>query len=148
VTIALALTLERTALSLAPLVITNNPYDDVALWLPEDGLSEPDFDMRVTYAPDSAYMPGRFKIAAVLDMTSIPCTIYARGTTTSALQSAKNELAAAVSQWAFDVTLTVDGVAQTWPAAAPSWPKWGDVDSGMVAAHIAKASFSIPLNPA
>lgn len=143
----ISLTIERTALSLADLIIPDYPASATALWLPEDGLGEPDFEMRVGFAPDSLYIPGQKALAAVLDASAIPLIVKAQAPSTAALQTLKNELAAAVSQWAYDVTVTVDGVAQTWASSAPTWPKWGAIDSGMVKAHLAQATFTIPVNP-
>ena len=142
----ISLTIDRTSLSLPPLVITNNPFG-TTLHLPEDGLVWPAFGTRRTYAPDSAYVPGKALLAAVRDATEIPVTIYAHGDSGAATDAAKAELEDALAQWSYDLTLTVDSVAHVYRAEIVLGVPWGPVDSGMVRAHLASASFSIPLNP-
>ncbi len=76
-----------------------------------------------------------------------PLAIYARGDSGAALAAAKAELEAALAQPAYDITLTVDSVAYVYHAEIVLGVPWGPIDSGMVAARIARTSFSIPLNP-
>lgn len=140
------ISIDRTSLSLAPLVITSNPFG-TTLHIPEDGVDWPSFDTRRAYAPDSAYASGRTLLAAVLGEGSLPVTIYAHGSTGAALAAAQAELADAVAQWSYDLTLTVDSVARTYRAELVLDLPWGPIDSGMVAARMARTSFSIPLNP-
>lgn len=142
----LSVTFDRSALELPPLVIGRLPSAGVPLWLPEDGVSEPDFAFRIFYAEDSAYVPGRQALAAVLDASTLPLVVKARGESGVALRAAKGLLEAASSQWAYEVTVNIDGATQTFPAD-PCWPSWGRVDSGAVKAGIATASLSIPVNP-
>lgn len=142
----LSVTFDRTALGLDPLVIGQLPTASVPLWLPEDGLTEPDFNFRILYAEESAYLPGRQALAAVLDAASLPLVVKATGTSGTALRAAKALLEAAASQWAYEVTVNIDGATQTFPAD-PAWPTWGAVDSGAVKGGIATCSLSIPVNP-
>lgn len=139
------LSIDRASLSLPPLVITGNPFAG-SLHLPEDGATWPAFDTRRTYAPDSAYVGGRTLLAAVREAAEIPLTIYAHATTGALLAAAKAELEAAIAQWSYTLTLTVDSVAHVYAAEVVLGVPWGQIDSGMVAAHLARASFSIPLN--
>lgn len=141
-----SVTFSRTSLSLPDLVIGGDPNAS-NFHLPEDGADRPNMLMRRTYAPDSAYVGGRQMLAAVRDAGSIPLVIYVHATTAALLETAKDELEAATSQWTYDLTLTVNGQARTW-AADPELPTWGALDSGMVKAHLARASIVIPLNPA
>lgn len=140
----ISVTFDRTALSLADLVISNNAAN--SLYLPEDAAAWPAFSMRRTYLPDSNWVAGQQLKAAVQSASTLPLVIYAHASTTAALKTAMNELASASSQWAYDITLTVDGQSWTWPAD-PELPQWGDVDSGMVRAHMARASLIVPINP-
>jgi hypothetical protein len=146
VTAVLSLTIDRASLSLSPLVITNDPYAG-NFHIPEDGVEWPGFSMRRTYAPDSAYFPGRTLLAAVGDASTLPATIYTHAATSALLETARDVLEAALSQWSYEVTLSVDGQARTW-LADPELPQWGVVDSGMVRAFMARATVVIPLNPA
>lgn len=130
-----------------PLVIGQDPSSESGLWLPEDGVQRPTRGMRRTYAPDSAYIPGRTLLAAVEDAATLPLVIYAGAGSTAALEALMAELDAATNQFAYYLTLTLDAVTRTW-SADPELPQWGDLDSGMTKAHIARASIIIPLNPA
>lgn len=143
----ISLTFDRSSLSLADLVISTHPNSG-ALYLPEGGVTRPVFSTRYTRTPQSAYEDGNGDLlAAVREATDLPVTIYAHGEDTAALEAAKAALEAAVAQWSYDLTLTVDGAAVTYSAEILLDVPWGPVDSGLVRAHMAVASFSIPLNP-
>jgi hypothetical protein len=140
-----SVTLDRASLSLAALVIDNDPFAG-HFHLPEGGLSRPGFAVRRTYAPDSAWTAGRQLLAAVSDAGTLPLTIHAHGDTATELEAAIDELEAATSQFTYPIAVDIDGVSRTW-AADPELPQWGAVDSGLVGAHMAIATISIPLNP-
>ena len=143
----ISLSFDRTSLSLSPLVITNNPHG-TTLHLPEEGLVWPSFGTRYTRTPSSAYESGNGDLlAAVREATELPLTVYAQGDSGAATEAACAELEAAVAQWSYELTLTVDSVAHVYTAELVLDVPWGPVDSGMVAAHMARTSFSIPLNP-
>jgi hypothetical protein len=137
------LTIARTSMSMADLVI--DPDWTSGMWVASVG--DPDFAFRYTYAPDSAYVAGSVLLAAVLQQSALTAVVYVSASTGTALQALKDEVAAAVSQFTYSLSLTVDGVTTTW-SADPTWPQWGEVDSGMVAARMARAVLSIPVNPA
>lgn len=141
----LTLTFSRTSLSLSSLLIGTDPT--AGLWLPEDSVTEPGRTVRRAYAPDSAFIPGRYLLSAVEDAATVPVTVYARGATGAELAANRAILDAAASQFNYSLTLTVDGVARTW-SADPELPQWGLVDTGMVRARIARAVLVIPVNPA
>jgi hypothetical protein len=139
-----SVTFDRASLALADLVASNDPDD--ALFLSENGIVRPDFDYRRGYAPQSSFSPGQQLLSAVLEASTLSLVIMCRATSTALLRAAEAELTAAVGQFAFDVTLTVDGQAETW-AADCSVPKFGDVDSGMAKAFLSRAVLTIPINP-
>lgn len=141
-----SVTFDRTSLSLSPLVIDNDPFTG-NFHLPEDGTERPGRKIRRTYAPTSAYVAGSYLLAAVEDSGTLPLSIYVHGTDATDLEAAIDELEAAVTQFAYTVTVTVDGVARSFNAD-PELPSWGVLDSGMVGAHLARASIVIPINPA
>lgn len=138
--------IDRGGLSLPPLVI-GQAVHGVRWRLPEDGVVWPSFETRRTYAPDSAWVPGRTLLAAVQEAAELPLTVYAHGTSGADLADSKAELEAALAQWSYDLTLTVDSVAYTYHAEILLGVPWGPIDSGMVAERMARTSFSIPLNP-
>lgn len=141
----ISLTIDRGSLSLPPLVVGQDFA--ASLYLPEDGAVWPSFETRRAYAPDSAYVAGRSLLAAVKGAAELSLTVYARGSSGAALATAKADLEAALAQWSYPLTLTVDSVAHTYRAEIVLDVPWGPIDSGMVAAHLARTSFSIPLNP-
>lgn len=128
------------------LTVTNTPPAGDGLWLPEDGVAQIVRDLRRTYAPDSAYVPGKTLLAAVSEATSVTLTIYARADTSAALQALRESVEAAASQWSYALTITVDGVATVYNAEI-SLPAWSAFDSGMVRAHIDFCRLVIPVNP-
>lgn len=142
--------IDRTQLPgmLSALVLPSIPaaIATAALWLPEEGIDRPLFAPRIGYAPDSAYMPGRTALTSVLGDGVLNLVVYARGTNAATLAAQKALLAAALSQWAYDITVTVGGVAETYEAW-PSAPAWGAADSGMAKAFLDKATAAIPVNP-
>lgn len=140
-----SVTIDRTALTLSPLVITNDPFG-TAFHLPSDGIGRGNFAIRKTYAPTSRLIGGQQLLSAVTDLGSLPLRIYAHGSTTAEVASNMAVLNAALSQWAYEITLTVDGVSETW-WADPELPTWGPVDSGEVAAHMAIATVTVPIQP-
>lgn len=138
--------IERTELSLSPLVITNTP-SAAGFWIPEDGITEPEFATRAAFAPESVYMPGKLALAAQKDAGGLALVIYAKAASSAALEVLKAELAAALNQWKPDIATAIDGVTKTYEVAYPVTPSWGVVDSGMVRAHIAKTAVTVVVNP-
>ena len=143
--VAMSVVFDRTALTLGDLTISNTPGGDY--WLPE-GVEWPRFGRRKEFAPPSPYLSGRTLLARVSDVGLLPLTIYVGGSTTSEVETQKAALQAAVDQWSYDLTLTVDGVSADFTAeCADDDITWGAIDSGMVRAHICRGSLTIPLYP-
>lgn len=143
----IAVSLGRTRMDLPPLVLRNDPFDDESpWWLPEDGVGAIGFEFRRTMAPESAYLPGDQPLAAVLDASTLPLTVYARAVPTATLEQVKAVLEVAVSQWTYNVTVAVGGESTTYEAF-PAWPQWSAPDAGMSAARMARCSITIPINP-
>lgn len=140
----LSLTIGRAGLSLADLVIGNDP--STGFWLPEEGLEEPDQEWRLSYMPDHPDVHGKQLLSAVLEHSAIPAVIYTKAADAATLASQKAELATALGQFSYTVTLNLDGATYTY-SADPCGPRWGPVDSGMVRARIARASVVIPVYP-
>lgn len=139
-----SITFDRTALTLSPLVV--GAYSSTATYfLAADGISRPGFTMRRTYAPDGD-IAGKQLLSAVADQGPIQLNIYVQADTTADLQTAIDDLEAASTQWSYDLTVTIDGVARTYQAD-PEFPQWGQVDAGMVRAFMAHASITVPVNP-
>jgi hypothetical protein len=144
----MTLTISRPDDDGGDLVISTQPADDDDPYLLPDGaLSVPAFAFRYAYAPDSDYLPGKQLLGAVLDQATLPVVVHVRAVSTAALLAAQAVLEAAVSQWSYLVTVTLDGAARSWDAD-PSWPDWGEIDPGLSEQHMSRASIVIPVNPA
>ncbi len=139
-----SVTFDRTSLSLSDLVVGLYAAD-ATYFLPPEGITRPAFTMRRTYAPDGD-ITGKQLLQAVQDSGPVQLSIYAQATSTSALTTAMEALDAAATQWSYDLTVTVDGVARTYPAD-PEFPQWGLVDAGLVGVFLALATITVPVNP-
>ncbi|MGZ5410429.1 MAG: hypothetical protein ACXWDJ_10585 [Aeromicrobium sp.] len=139
----ISLTIDRTALSLPDLVISNDPTD--GLWLPEDGFGRPGKVWRRT-SVSSPFIHGSVQTRAVLEQASIPVAVFAQGVTTAALRTLQAELEAALSQWIFEATVTEDGSATTFECDCAD-VSWNEFDSGMTRSHLARATVTIPCYP-
>lgn len=139
----LSITVDRSSLSKSDLVITDYPTG--GLWLPEDGLGRPGKSWRRTYAT-SPWVHGSVQTQATLDQSSQPLSIYAQGTTTAALRTLQAEVEEAFFQFVFPLTITEDGESQVWECDSADI-SWGDLDSGLTAAHLARATVTIPVYP-
>ena len=139
-------TVTRAALSLADLVITNNPVG-TDFHLPEDGLEQPEMNYRLGYMPDHPDIHGKQLLSAVLEHSNIPLSVYVKGATAAALGTNKAALSDAFGQFSYSVTVDVDGESWGTFSADPAGIRWGAVDSGMVRAHLARASLVVPVYP-
>lgn len=138
--------LDRTSLGLTPLTVTGSAPAGDGYFLTQGGITLPAFDVRATYAPDSAYVAGSQLLAAVLAASTLPLVVAAQASTSTALADLQATLATALWQFTYQLTLTVDGVATTWEAG-PCWPNWGELTSPFVEVHMATANLAIPVNP-
>lgn len=135
-----------TTLALSPLVIDGNPSTG-AFHITEEDVSWPAFQINRNYVPDSDAISGRVHNAAVVTEGSVGLKIAAHGSDWGTIKAAMDELMAATSQFTYDLTLTVDGVAFGPYQAKAELPLWGALDSGMVRGKLNEATIAIPLNP-
>lgn len=133
----ISVTISRTDLALADLTFSGDPAGD--FHVPEDGVRWPRVAMRKIYAPESEFIAGRVKLAQVEGVADYPVTLYVHGDTTADVFTNMDALEAAVCQFEFDLTITIDGQSRTYRAEG-DFPDWGEVDSGMVRAHLAKGT--------
>lgn len=138
----LELSVDRTDLSLAALVFST---PDTGRWIPEDGLTYPAKRWRKQYAT-SNHLHGDVLVRATLEHASIGATLYVKAADAAALKTAKAEVEDALGQFFYNVTVTEDGQATTY-SADPADVSWGDADSGMSGAHLARCSVLIPVYP-
>lgn len=141
------LTIHRDSLALAPLVITGSRNTtNSGMWIPDGGIAWPAFEPRYRYAPDSAYEPGRTLLAVVLEQAQLPATIRVGGDDVAELAARRLELEAAVSQFAFQLDLNVDGQAGSWQADF-TWPLWVPPTPSTRLDLTERAQMTFPINP-
>lgn len=141
-------------------LVTLGPEGEGALEIPSTcdvgiswtKMSLPDWELRNTYAPPSAYVPGNVLLAAVPDSGAIPMTVSVEGTSLDDLEDKKVELETALAAWpglfkavATDDTGTVT-IAGPWKTF-PTIPRWGDVLPTVLGHYLLEATFSLPVNP-
>lgn len=134
--------IDRTSLALTPLVLSDDTAGSYVIL--DEGWSRPSFEWRRTYAPDSRNFRRQI-LAAVRDAVDVPFVVNVHGTTPADLEAKVNAIEAALGQFVYDATLTIDGQARTYECevCGPAWEQ----DGGMVRAHMAKATFTVPINP-
>lgn len=132
----------RDSLSLADLVFTGDPNGD--FHVPEDGVRWPRVAMRKVYAPESEFIAGRVKLAQVEGVADYPLDLYVHGDTTAEIVTNMDALEGAVTQFEFDLTITVDGQSRTYTAEG-DFPDWGEVDSSHVRGHMVKGTVNFNL---
>lgn len=134
---------DRSSLSLGALVIPAYPVD--GLWAPEEEQGRPAKVWRRATA-SAPFIHGSVQTAAALDTASFPLAVYVQKTSAAALEAAKDEVEEAFFQFTFDLTRTENGVSRVWAAYCAD-VSWGDFDSGMVRAFMAKATITVPVYP-
>jgi hypothetical protein len=136
----LTVTFSRTSTALA---ITDEPK--VGLYLPEDALGTIVRRIQRTYGPASAYVRAPL-LAVIEEASAVPLAVYARGNSAAHLMELREELAAAATQWRYDLTVDAAGVVTTYPAE-PEMPVWELThDSGAVRDHLDRCRLLIPVN--
>jgi hypothetical protein len=136
--------IDRASLSLSALTIAN---DGATYQIGMDGLSRPGRTWRITSAPDSADVHGSVPIAAALEQTSIPLEVIVKSTSSSALNTAVDALFAALSQFIYPVTVTVDGVAKVWSASPATVTPKAATGPAQVAQFFEVFTVTIPIYP-
>jgi hypothetical protein len=128
-----------------PLVIGSAGEADT--WaLDREGLGDPDMNQRLGYAPDSSAIHGKELLSASLDQTSIPLKVHVYGTDSADLRANRDALTAALSQFSYTTTVTVDGVSQIWSCDPASWSP-GLVKVEQVSSFRQLLSITIPVFP-
>ena len=135
---------DRTSLSLSALAITD---DGSTYQIGLDGLGRPGRVWRFTDMPPSSDAHGTEHVAAVLEETTLPLEVIVKAASSSALNTAVDALFAALSQFAYDVTVTVDGVAKTWSAAPAAVAPKAAIGPGQVAQFFEVFTVTIPVYP-
>ena len=105
-------TITRTLLSLSNLSIGSEGFS--TYYIDKGGLGRVGKTPRETFADDSKWVNGRLRTAVVREESVLPLTVRVQAASSSALDTAVEALDAALDQFVYDVTVTVDGVAKTY----------------------------------
>lgn len=140
------ISIDRTSLGLGPLVIAGDgsaPYS-----LTVRGLGRPVVTVRYTFADESPHLESSLLTQAVKEQTALPLEVLVQADSAAALEAAIAELDAAVWQFSYETTRTVDGVATTYQ----SKPTVSQVVDGVTLyAHVGEffevVSVVIPIDP-
>lgn len=131
----------------APNIVISDALD-ATYELVREGLGRPAITWRKTAAPDSADVHGTEYVAAVKEQTTLPLKVMIQAASSAALNTALNALEAALSQFSYTATVTVDGVTKVWscgPAAYGS--ESGLIEHAKVLAHYDLWTITIPVYP-
>ena len=139
----LSVSIDRTSLGAGALSIPDFPV--AGLWIPEDGLTRPGKTWNRQTA-SSPFTHGSVTTRATLEQSSINLSVYAQGASTAALVALQDTLEAAVSQFAYTVTITVDGSAKAY-TCDPGDVSWGDLLAPQARAFLSRATLTIPCHP-
>lgn len=96
--------------------------------------------------PDSDAVHGTEFTAAAKEQSSLPLEVRVQGSSAGDLASACDALEAALSQFTYETTVTVDAVGRVWTCAPASWST-GLVLSDESAAFFTVYSVTIPVYP-
>lgn len=107
-----SVSIDRTSLSLSPLVIDTAAASTYRLG--DGGLSRPVMTPRETKAPESRYYAGSELLAVTREQTALHLGVIIQAASSAALNTAVQALDDALWQFAYDVTVTVDGVVKVW----------------------------------
>lgn len=108
----LTISIDRTALALAPLLLSAAD-DGTTLGIAD--YTEPALQWRIGYAPDSAHQHGSVALSAAYQQSMLNFSVGTdQVASEAAARAAITELRTALSQFAYTVTVTTNGVAETW----------------------------------
>lgn len=140
------LSIDRSSLSLSPLVI-HGAKAEGPMWFRPGDLAAPDWAVRSSYAPDSDWVAGRQLLNSVMDQAALVLLVNIGPAADAAtLGGYRSALEAAVGQFIYGVTLTIDGVAQVWSAERTA-VQYGDLSSRVSPLFTDYAALTIPVNP-
>lgn len=107
------LTIDRTGLALADLVFDGSDAGTTNVLV---DLSEPPLSARTSYAAPSRWVDGSFPASSAWEHTNLAATVRLEGASAAALEALKLAVRAAIAQFSYEVTTTVNGVARTYVA--------------------------------
>jgi len=140
---ATTVSIDRSSLSLSALAIAST-YQ-TGLYLADQGLGRPAKTWVRNYATARDWN-GAVPVDARLDQSSVALSIYIQGTSTSDLESRYAALEAALYQFTYNLTVTVDGTAKVWAAEAADITPAG-YDVSFTLQYLQLVAVTIPVYP-
>ena len=143
---AATVSIDRTSLSLGALSIGTDRTGTYCLTI--NGLGDPEMVWRFGTMPNSDAIHGREVTSAALEQSSLALEVAVQGTTSSDLRTKRVALTTALSQFTYTVTVTVDGVAQTWACDPANWSvSGGTVPHAHQDQFVQVMTLTIPVHP-
>jgi hypothetical protein len=140
------ISIDRASLSTTPLVMSGN--DGAATSLKVTTYRAPAMQARIRYAPSSEYVHGDTALAWSWQQTILAFEVTTRGAATeAAAKAAVAELVAAVARLNYTVTVTEDGVAETWACDPGTVAPRDDRNRVDLEHHSTVWSVTIPCHP-
>lgn len=141
-----SVSIDRTSLSLSPLVIDTDGFG--TYYVDSAGLGRVGRTVRETVATSSPFVHGILVTGSVYDDAALPLVVRVQASTTSALDTAVTALETALAQFSYSVTVVMDGVTKVW-TARPATIQSTDalIDFARVTNHIEDLTISIPVYP-
>lgn len=143
----LTISIDRSALTLSPLVLKGHPATDLTLGVTD--YTEPAMQARIAYAPTSAYLHGETPLGWSYQETMLNFSVATfNQATEAASRGLVAELLAAITQFSYVTTVTVDGApAEGWRCRPGSLVPVGRRSMADIAHHIPEWAVSLPCHP-
>lgn len=140
-----SVSIDRSSLSLSALTISSTGSGTYTLT--ETGLGRPAITARTT-SVSSPWFHGSTHVAVTKDQTALPLEVLVQAASSTALDTAIDALDAALWQFDYDVTVTVDGVAKVWSCSPASWSIAESLTShGRAVQYVELLTITIPCYP-
>lgn len=112
-----------------------------------NGLGQPSGLWRRGYA-SSPWVDGATLTSAALEQSVLNLAVWVSADTASSLRTRIDNLTAAVSQFTYTVTVTLNSQAETWTADPADWALDGERWQGsFLARHMQRVNLAIPVYP-
>lgn len=106
--------IDRTSLGISALTIVSDGFS--TYYLDVGGLGRAGKTPRETFATAPPWLHGQLRTAVALEEATLPLVVRVQASTSSGLDTAVEALEAAVGQFVYTVTKTVDGIVKVYEA--------------------------------
>lgn len=143
----LAISIDRSSLSLSPLVLLGHPDPDLALGV--TSYTEPAMQARIAYAPTSDYQHGEQSLAWSWQEAMLNFSVATfNQVTEDASRLLVAELLAAITQFSYVTTVTTNGASpEAWSCSPGSLTPSGGRSVADMTHHVPEWAVAIPCHP-